>query len=244
MRIPRIHVPQPLPPGSVVRLPEQAGRHLVRVLRLERGNALRLFNGDGREHAGELHTIAARNVTARVIEPVADRHTESRLRVTLVQAIARGEKMDWILQKATELGVAAIVPVVTERTEVRLAAERAERRMAHWQAVVVAACEQCGRTLLPAITQPRPLADWAIGLDQAAGLRLVLDPAGEMSARDLPALDRMSLVVGPEGGLSDRDLAILKGAGFLTLRMGPRILRTETAGIGALAALQALQGDW
>jgi 16S rRNA (uracil1498-N3)-methyltransferase len=243
MRIPRIYVPQTLRPGREVELPVQAGEHVARVLRLDRGHPLRLFDGSGDEYEAELASLAKRQVTARVLESTAAEDRESPLRITLAQGIARGEKMDWILQKATELGVARIVPIVTDRTEVKLDAERAERRVAHWEAVVASACEQCGRTRLPQVYEPMKLSDWAGALDDTAGLRLALDPDGELAPRDLPSSTQATLAVGPEGGLSDHDLAILKAAGFLGLRLGPRILRTETAGLAALAALQVLLGD-
>jgi 16S rRNA (uracil1498-N3)-methyltransferase len=243
MRIPRIYVPQPLRPGREVELPIQAGEHLARVLRLDRGHPLRLFDGSGEEYEAELASLAKRSVTARVLESADTEDRESPLRITLAQGIARGEKMDWILQKATELGVARIVPIVTDRTEVKLDAERAERRVAHWEAVVASACEQSGRRRLPEVAEPAKLADWAASLDDETGFRLALDPAGELTPRDLPASTSATLVVGPEGGLSDHDLATLKAAGFRGLRLGPRILRTETAGLAALAAMQALLGD-
>ena len=178
MRIPRIYVPHPLRPGGEVELPVQAGEHIARVLRLDRGHPLRLFNGDGGEYAGELASLAKRAVTARVLEASAAPERESALRVTLGQGVARGEKMDWILQKATELGVARIVPLITDRTEVKLDAERAERRVWHWEAVIASACEQCGRNRLPEIGEPVRLADWAAALGDEAGLRLALDPQG------------------------------------------------------------------
>lgn len=243
MRIPRIHVPLPLAPGRVVELPLQAGEHLARVLRLGQGHPLRLFNGDGGEYAGEIASLEKRVVKARVLEPVAAADRESPLRITLGQGIARGEKMDLILQKATELGVARIVPLITGRTEVRLDAERAERRLAHWHAVVASACEQCGRNRLPQLARPVRLADWAASVAGGEDVRLVLDPAGDITARTLPATRVATLAVGPEGGLSDHDHATLRQAGFRGLRLGPRILRTETAGLAALAALQALHGD-
>jgi 16S rRNA (uracil1498-N3)-methyltransferase len=243
MRIPRIYVPQPLRPGREVELPIQAGEHLARVLRLDRGHRLRLFDGSGDEYEAELASLAKRSVTARVLESADAEDRESPLRITLAQGIARGEKMDWILQKATELGVARIVPIVTDRTEVRLDAERAERRVAHWEAVVASACEQSGRRRLPEISEPAKLADWAATLDDETGLRLALDPTGDLTPRDLPPSASATLVVGPEGGLSDHDLATLGTAGFRGLRLGPRILRTETAGIAALAAMQVLLGD-
>jgi 16S rRNA (uracil1498-N3)-methyltransferase len=238
MRIPRIYVPQTLRPGREVELPLQAGEHIARVLRLDRGHPLRLFNGSGDEYEAELASLAKRSVTARVLESAEAEDRESPLRITLAQGIARGEKMDWILQKATELGVARIVPIVTDRTEVKLDPERAERRVAHWEAVVASACEQCGRSRLPEVAEPLKLADWAASLDESAGLRLALDPQG-----DLPASTRATLAVGPEGGLSSHDLATLGAAGFQGLRLGPRILRTETAGLAALAVMQALIGD-
>jgi 16S rRNA (uracil1498-N3)-methyltransferase len=243
MRIPRIYVPQPLHPGRVVELPVQAGEHIARVLRLDRGHPLRLFNGDGGEYAGEIASLAKRAVTAHVLEPTPSAERESPLRITLGQGIARGEKMDWILQKATELGVARVVPLVTDRTEVKLDAERAERRLAHWEAVLASACEQCGRNRLPELAELMKLADWAASLGDEAGLRLALDPQGDASTRTLDPGKRATLVVGPEGGLSEHDLATLAQAGFRGLRLGPRILRTETAGLAALAALQAIHGD-
>lgn len=243
MRIPRIYVPQPLRPGREVELPIQAGEHIARVLRLDRGHPLRLFNGDGGEYAGELASLAKRSVTARVLDAATAPERESPLRITLGQGIARGEKMDWILQKATELGVARIVPLVTDRTEVKLDAERAERRLAHWEAVLASACEQCGRNRLPELAEPMKLADWAASLGEEAGLRLALDPHGDVAARELVVGAQATLAVGPEGGLSEHDLATLDQAGFRGLRLGPRILRTETAGLAALAALQAIHGD-
>ncbi len=242
MRTPRIYLPQPLHPGHDVELPAQAGEHLARVLRLEPGHPLRLFNGDGHEYVGELAVVAKRVVTARVLSATtADR--ESPLRIMLGQGIARGDKMDWILQKATELGVARIVPLVTERTEVKLGAERAERRLAHWQAVIASACEQCGRNRLPELHEPVRLADWAAAIAGEGGLRLALDPHGDIAVRELPSVRTATLAVGPEGGLSEHDLTTLQQAGFRGLRLGPRILRTETAGLAALAALQAIHGD-
>jgi 16S rRNA (uracil1498-N3)-methyltransferase len=243
MRIPRIHVPQPLAPGRDIELPQQASEHIARVLRLDRGHPLRLFSGDGNEYSAEIVSLGKRSVSARVIAalPAADR--ESPLRITLGQGIARGEKMDLILQKATELGVVGIVPLVTVRTEVKLDADRAQRRMAHWRAVIASACEQSGRTRLPEIREPVRLADWAATLGNDTSLRLTLDPHAAVAPRDVSPDGRVTLAIGPEGGLSEQDLATLKHAGFSGLRLGPRILRTETAGLAAIAALQAIHGD-
>lgn len=243
MRVARIYIGRPLRPGEEVLLPEQAGEHVARVLRLERGHPLILFNGDGREYDATLATLAKRAVTAEVIG-VRDADREAPLRLTLVQGIARGEKMDWILQKATELGVARVVPIVTERTEVKLDEERAERRLLHWNQVIAAACEQSGRTRLPQLDPPQRLDRWLGTLADTTGLRVALVPGGELTVRALPPVTNGVIVcVGPEGGLSEHDLALLAQGGFATLHLGPRILRTETAGIAALAALQALHGD-
>lgn len=243
MRIPRIYVDESLRPGIQVLLPEQAGEHVARVLRLERGHPLILFNGDGREFDATLAALAKRAVTAEVVA-VREIDRESPLSLTLVQGIARGEKMDWILQKATELGIARVVPVITERTEVKLDEERAERRIAHWRSVLAGACEQCGRTRLPEIEPPQKLDRWLGSLADDGAIRLALLPEGNAHLKALPRDFSAAIVcVGPEGGFSDNDVALLKHAGFDGLRLGPRILRTETAGIAAIAALQALAGD-
>ncbi len=244
MRIPRVYVAGALVSGREIDLPAQAGEHLVRVLRLERGHPLVLFNGDGGEYAATITALARRGVTVQVGERRADADRESPLRLVLAQGIARGDKMDWVLQKATELGVSRIAPVVTERTEVKLDAERADRRLQHWRGVVASACEQCGRARLPQIEEPRALADFLAASKAEGHLILALEPEGEHSLSALPAFERLTLVIGPEGGLSPRDLGQLRAAGAKGLRLGPRILRTETAGIAALAALQALRGDW
>ncbi|MEP6483468.1 MAG: 16S rRNA (uracil(1498)-N(3))-methyltransferase [Rudaea sp.] len=243
MRIPRIYTAQDLRPGDEILLPEQAGEHVARVLRLERGDPLILFNGDGNEYDAELSVLAKRSVGVVVMAARAiDR--EAALKITLAQSIARGEKMDWILQKATELGVAAIVPLMTERTEVKLDEERAERRILHWQSVIAGACQQSGRTRLPALSPPLRIDRWLGSLNDDA-LRLALLPDASTTLRQLPTIDRgVIVVVGPEGGLSDQDIAMLRHMKFVGLRLGPRILRAETAGVAALAALQALFGDF
>ncbi len=216
----------------------------MRVLRLERGQPLVLFNGDGREYHAELIQLAKQAVVARVTAEGKAVDRESPLDLTLAQGIARGEKMDMILQKATELGVRHIVPLITARTEVKLDAERSGRRMAHWRAIIAGACEQSGRAHLPSLAEPLRLPEWAAQLDESVGLRLALDPDGRFSPRDLPSLSAAVLVVGPEGGLSDQDMSQLGQSGFQGLRLGPRILRTETAGLAAIAAMQVMHGDF
>ena len=213
------------------------------MLRLEHGHPLILFNGDGREYNATLAALVKRAVGAK-ITAVREADREAPLQLTLAQGIARGEKMDWILQKATELGVARIVPLVTERTEVKLDEDRAERRRAHWMSVIAGACEQCGRNRLPALEPPQRLDRWLGSLGAAPALRLALLPEGDASLRQLPQMENgATLAIGPEGGFSEHDIALLGQGGFRGLRLGPRILRTETAGVAALAALQALYGD-
>ncbi|WP_049623410.1 16S rRNA (uracil(1498)-N(3))-methyltransferase [Frateuria defendens] len=243
MRTIRLHVDLPLAPGAELPLPPQAGEHVARVLRLAAGDPVTLFNGDGHDYPATLHSVGKREVMVAV-EGRQAVDNESPLPLTLAQGVARGEKMDLIVQKATELGVARIAPLFTERSEVKLDAGRTEKRLAHWRAVAASACEQSGRARLPQIDAPQPLAAWLAGLADDGAHRLTLLPEGDGSARALrPGAAGALLVVGPEGGLGERDVAALRETGFQGLRLGPRILRTETAGLAALAALQALHGD-
>jgi 16S rRNA (uracil1498-N3)-methyltransferase len=243
VRVTRVHVSQPLVVGARAALPVEAAAHLVRVLRLQPGDAFILFNGDGNDYEARLLAAGKRGAEAEVVA-VRAVGSESPLRIVLLQGIARGEKMDLVLQKATELGVAAIVPVSGERTEVRLDAERARKRLAHWRSVVESACEQSGRTRVPTVAAPADLEAASRTLE-GDGLRLVLDPQGEHRLAGLatPAGGSACIAIGPEGGWSPRDRAILQAAGFTGLRLGPRVLRTETAGLAAIAVLQARFGD-
>ena len=242
VRVNRAYVDAPLSPGATVALPDSAAAHLVRVLRLQPGDACVLFNGDGHDYDARILEAGKRGAQAQVIA-VRPVHAESPLAVTLLQAVARGEKMDWILQKATELGAAGFVPVASDRSEVRLDGERAARRLAHWQAVVVAACEQSGRARVPAVGAVQALAAAAAALP-ADATRLLLDPQADAGIASLQVPTHgVVLAIGPEGGWSPRDRAVLHEAGFTGMRLGPRILRTESAGMAALAALQARFGD-
>ena len=245
LRTIRIYVDQPLKTGIEISLPQQAAAHVARVLRLRIGNPLVLFNGDGLDYACELIESGAREVRIRV-RAAQTAAAESPLRITLAQALARGEKMDWIVQKATELGVAEIVPLVTERSEVKLDTTRADRRVAHWRGVATGACEQSGRARIPAIHAPDTLPAWLRSLDpKQHETRLALLPDGEIKPRELGRIENeVLLAVGPEGGFGESDIAVLRNAGFRALTLGPRILRTETAGVAAIAAMQTLFGDW
>jgi 16S rRNA (uracil1498-N3)-methyltransferase len=243
VRVTRLYVAVPLLVGARIALPETAAGHLVRVLRAQAGDACVLFNGDGHDYDARIVAAGKRDAEVEILAARAIGN-ESPLRLVLLQALARGEKMDWILQKATELGVVAIVPVTSERSEVRLDGERADKRIAHWRSVVVSACEQSGRATVPAVAMPGSLAQAMADLP-ATARRLLLDPQATQGMRKLDlAAGGIVLAIGPEGGWSARDLASLRGNGFEGLRLGPRVLRTETAGIAAIAALQACHGDF
>jgi 16S rRNA (uracil1498-N3)-methyltransferase len=243
MRTIRIHVDLALAAGQEITLPAQAGEHVARVLRLDVGAPVVLFSGDdGMEYDATLVGVGKREVVASVGagRVVAN---ESPLALTLAQGVARGEKMDLIVQKATELGIARIVPILTERSEVKLDPARAEKRLVHWRAVAASACEQSGRARVPTIVPALPLSAWLASLGGDATPRLALLPEGSRRPGELDLRDAAILAIGPEGGFGERDRAALTEAGFLGLKLGPRILRTETAGLAAIAALQALYGD-
>ncbi len=243
MRTPRIFIDQPVRVGSDVTLPDTATAHLLRVLRLREGDACVLFNGDGHDYPATLLRADKRGGTVRIDDRLSV-DVESPLHILLLQGIARGEKMDLILQKATELGVAGIIPVDSERSEVKLDAQRLQKRLAHWRGVVTAACEQSGRAVIPTVQPPESLADACKCLPDSA-LRLTLDPQAVHGIADLPSniANPVVIAIGPEGGWSPRDRSQLTAHGFSGLRLGPRILRTETAGLAAIAALQARFGD-
>lgn len=242
MRIPRVHCSAAdLRDGARITLDAGATQHVLRVLRLRAGDRLAVFDGRGRECSARLAGTARAGAEV-VLETCEECSRESPLRVTLFQGISRGERMDLTIQKAVELGVARIVPLHTERTVVRLDEGRAERRLEHWRGIARAAAEQCGRTRLVDVAPPCP---FATGLERPAGVGLLLDPEGDARADGLPAnATEIALLIGPEGGLSGAEGAQARALGFQPLRLGPRILRTETAAIAALAVLQARWGDF
>jgi len=254
MRLTRCFSPAPLQAGRLVTLPAAAGTHVTRVLRLRTGAALTLFDGRGGEYAARLLGSDPDGVGVRVeVGEPRPIERESPLRVCLLQGLARGERMDWIVQKATELGVAVIVPFRGEHSVVQLDAAAAARRVVHWRAVAISACEQCGRNRLPEISAIAPLASALRAMAEAADqpretLRLLLSPQAQqsMAARlaTLPTHGAVSLLVGPEGGLSDAEQHDARQYGFQSVRLGPRVLRAETAPLAALATIQALVGDF
>jgi 16S rRNA (uracil1498-N3)-methyltransferase len=242
MRLNRIHTPGPLATGIEIELPPAGAYHIVRVLRMREGAPLAVFDGEGHEFAAEIVRIAGENVFVRIGNAVPNT-TESPLRITLVQGISRGERMDWTLQKATELGVSAIAPVLTSRSVVRLDEKQAAKKQQHWLGIVGSACEQCGRARIPQVHQPTSLRNHLASV-RKEGLRLVLSPSAPGSLAGLASLpSKVELLIGPEGGLDDEELTSAQKAGFMPVRLGPRVLRTETAGVVALTVLQALWGD-
>lgn len=239
---PRVYCPFPLHPGAHPELPEAAAHHLTRVLRLGPGAELRLFDGVGDEWQATITHVDKRGVRAALQQKIASER-ESPLAITLLQGIAGADKMDWIIQKAVELGVQRIVPLATERAVLKLDAERAAKRLRHWQNVVISACEQCGRNHLPELQAPLPLPQ---RLAQAStATRILLSPNAQHTLPGLGgAVTTVELLIGPEGGLSERELQTAAAAGFCAVHLGPRVLRTETAGLAAIAAMQVLWGDW
>lgn len=240
MKLHRTYTPQPLEPGAEIELDPRASHRLGRVLRTHKGDEVVLFNGDGRDYAATV-TAASRTAVSARVGTAAGVNNESPLRITLAQGIARGERMDYALQKAVELGVSGVQPLFCRRTEVKLAGERLYRRIDHWRGVIISACEQSGRAKLPDLHEPLKLDDWLAAPPE--GPRLVLRPEGRTGLSGLARRDEVCLLIGPEGGLEPGEVESAEAADFLPVRLGPRILRTETAGPAALAVLQAMWGD-
>jgi 16S rRNA (uracil1498-N3)-methyltransferase len=242
MNQPRFYCREVLSPGAHIDLPEPVARHAVRVLRLPPGAAVVLFDGRGGEYDARIERIERDRVVA-ALGAWRDVERESGLAVTLIQAVQAGEKMDYTVQKAVELGVSHIVPVDSRRSVTRLSGERAARRVAHWQGVAAAACEQCGRNQVPQLAPLEKLESW-LARPVNGALRLILAPDAEQALVDLPPVNNVQLLIGAEGGLDPQEIVAAQQVGFKAVRMGPRILRTETAGLAALAAMQALWGDF
>lgn len=233
---------EPLAPGARLELPEPVVRHAVRVLRLPTGTPITLFDGRGGEYPAVLEYVD-RDYAYAVVGAWVERECESPLRVTLVQAVQAGDKMDYTIQKAVELGVDNIIPVESRRSVIRLTGDRAAKRVAHWQGVVASACEQCGRNRLPLVAPLEGLDKW-FARPRSSALRLMLAPGAATTLSALPPAAEVELLVGAEGGLDEREVEAARLAGFTAIRLGPRVLRTETAGLAALAALQILWGDF
>lgn len=242
MRRSRVYTPQALAPGTTVVLDGKTGHYLARVLRLAVAAPVTLFNGNGRDYVGEIHAVGRDQVSVSITaEQVVN--NESPLNITLVQAVSRGERMDYSLQKATELGVTRIQPVSSQRVEVRLDQKKQPKRLAHWQGVVVAACEQSARAVVPEVQALLPLQQWLAARGDTTCL--VLDPGADTHLSQVVLkTPEVTLLIGPEGGFSEMETKQCRAAGMVPVSLGPRILRTETAGPAAIAVLQAVSGDF
>ena len=238
MSTPRFHVPCEIPDSGLFELPGSAAHHASRVLRLSAGDELVIFDGGG-------GAFRCRMTGESPVVEILERRPEgkeAKIPVTLVQALCANDKMDWVVQKAVELGAAAIQVVETRRSVVRLSGDRARRREAHWRSVAISACEQCGRNVVPEIPRIEPLFDWIASQD-GGGLGLMLSPSGA-PLRNFPLPQGgVSLLVGPEGGFTPEEEAFAQSRGFREAKLGPAILRTETAGLAGLAAIEALWGE-
>ncbi|HLE67317.1 MAG TPA: 16S rRNA (uracil(1498)-N(3))-methyltransferase [Burkholderiales bacterium] len=243
-RIPRLFAGVELRPGMMLTLPEGPAHHATRVLRLAAGDPLTLFDGRGGEYEARIASASRGRVAVEVLG-WRRIECESPLAATLVQGVSTGDKMDFIIQKAVELGVAAIQPVLTARSVVRFSAGRGMAKLAHWQRIVSAACEQCGRNRLPEIRGAVPLQDYCAGTPGTPS-RVLLSPRGNARLADVAATAGRAIVLaaGPEAGFGPEDESLLIKAGFVPVRLGPRVLRAETTALAALAALNALAGDF
>lgn len=229
--------------GAIITLPERAATHASRVLRLQAGESVALFNGDGNDYMSELLLVKKDGVTAKV-KSVKKVDRESPIKVTLAQAISSGDRMDFTIQKAVEMGVTEIQPIASQRSVVKLSGERAEKRREHWQNIVISACEQSGRAVVPEVAAPLDLANW-LGTAPVFTTAITLSPTATQTLQDLKKPDgAICLLIGPEGGLTTDEISLAEAHHFTPVRLGNRILRTETAALAALAAMQILWGDY
>ncbi|MFL1467681.1 16S rRNA (uracil(1498)-N(3))-methyltransferase [Marinobacter sp. HN1S83] len=241
MRVPRIYTRSPLSEGGTTELDENAAQHVGRVLRMQPGQELLLFNGDGNDFPATITSASKKQVEVQVGAPAANA-TESSLDIVLGQTLSKGDRMDYAVQKAVEMGVTRIVPLTTERCDVKLKGDREEKRLRHWQSVAISAAEQCGRARVPEILPVMTLAQWFEHTEDC-NLRLVLHHRTEQSLDTMNKPARVALMIGPEGGLSPEEITAAENSGFLPVALGPRVLRTETAPIAAMALCQWLWGD-
>ncbi|TKB48630.1 16S rRNA (uracil(1498)-N(3))-methyltransferase [Ferrimonas sediminicola] len=241
MRIPRIYQPGPLTPGSLVALEEDGANHVGRVLRMQPGQALELFNGDGHQYPAEITQASKKQVEVRVLDR-QQVERESPLNLHLGQVISRGDKMEFTIQKSVELGVNTITPLWSERCGVKLQGDRLEKKLAQWQKIVISACEQCGRNTVPEVRPVMKLQEWLA--EETGATKLNLHPRAPYSIQTLPApMTRARLLIGPEGGLSSEEIEAASQHQFIDILLGPRVLRTETAALTAITALQTRFGD-
>jgi 16S rRNA (uracil1498-N3)-methyltransferase len=241
MRIPRIYTNSPLSEGSQAELDENAAQHVGRVLRMQPGQELKLFNGDGQDYLATITEAGKKRVEVLVRAPETN-HTESPLQITLGQTLSKGDRMDYAVQKAVEMGVTCIVPLTTERCEVKLKGDREDKRLRHWQSIAVSAAEQCGRARVPEVLPIMTVEQW-LEHTRDCDLRLVLHHRTERSLGAMEKPDNIALMIGPEGGLTAGEIALAEKEGFMPVALGPRVLRTETAPVAAMALCQWLWGD-
>jgi 16S rRNA (uracil1498-N3)-methyltransferase len=241
MRIPRIYTDSPLGEGASAELDDNAAQHVGRVLRMQTGQELLLFNGDGNDYPATITESGKKRVEVQVGSPM-ENATDSPLEIILGQTLSKGDRMDYAVQKAVEMGVTRIVPLTTERCEVKLKGDREDKRLRHWQSVAISAAEQCGRARVPEILPVMALSDW-LEHTRDCDLRLVLHHRTQQSLDTLAKPARIALMIGPEGGLSQEEITTAENAGFLPVALGPRVLRTETAPVAAMALCQWLWGD-
>ncbi len=244
MRNPRLFTDQPLTPGNQVVLKGNVAQHLSRVLRARAGDQIALFNGDGQEFAATVLTASKREASVDIGE-AATPQTESPVYTTLGLCLSKGDRFNWAIQKATELGVGAIAPLYSERVDFSTPQDRMEKRIAHWQQIAISACEQCGRVKVPSITPPQSLVSWVdnASAEQKWVLHCADDTSASASAVTHGAPRDAALLIGPEGGLTDQEFAAANAEGFQLLQLGPRVLRTETAPAAALSVLSVFWGE-
>jgi 16S rRNA (uracil1498-N3)-methyltransferase len=244
MSAPRFYCPPPLPLATNFELPPEAAHHASRVLRLRVGDAVQIFDGLGNALDATINAISGKRVVLGNLQTFLGQQ-ESGLHIVLAQSMCSSEKMDWVVQKSTELGAAEIVPVQTQRSVARLNGPRAEKRAEHWRNVAVSACEQCGRNTLPQLLAPQELGKWLDEIRGTAGGKFILLPGGAINLQSQPRPQgRAILLIGPEGGFTADEANIAQQAGFTPILLGPRVLRTETAALAGIAALQTLWGDF
>jgi 16S rRNA (uracil1498-N3)-methyltransferase len=247
MRLTRVYVEAPIAAGKRLVVEGSAANHITRALRLRSGDALTVFDGSGGEFGARIEEFRKDSVVV-VVEDHRLLERESPLPLTLAQGISRGERMDWVIQKATELGTSRIVPLFTKRSVVRLDEKQADRKLQHWRAIAIAACEQCGRNRIPELAAPVDFFD-VLPAEASGATRLLLSPTGDLRIEDLGqdvrqgASKGITVLIGPEGGLEDVEQEAALAAGFKAVRLGPRVLRTETAAIAALTIIQRYFGD-
>ncbi len=241
MRTPRIFTSQTISPSSTLELTEASSHYLTKVLRMQLGRELILFNGKGGEYTAEIIAIQKKVTAVKIIEFQAD-NRQSPLQLELAIGVSRGERMDWVLQKATELGATKITPLLTMRTEVKLAGERADKKMEHWQQIIISACEQSQRNILPELAQPIAINEWIMQCE--AELKFVLHHRDNQGLPKNTTCNQVALLIGPEGGLDESEISLAQNNNFSPLTLGPRVLRTETAPVAAISIVQFLWGDF